>query len=499
MFWQIRTGEIILNQGALPTADRFSSTHSGETNPPIYWLSQIFYAALVWEIGLTGLQAIDTLLFILALGLVANIARRVTFHPLVPSVALMLGFFVVMPHHRLRPATFGMLGFALIVFISSSYWRPRTKLLALMLTILLWQNLHASATVGILYLGLLFLAEAWRWCRKQPHELGIAALALLVTMPMLVATPTGFDIFEISARNSELARFIGIEEWLPMWDRRTFPESIPAFVVMGFVLLLGVRVWRIVRVEELLICGLFLIASLAVFRLTLFWALAMIPIIARWLQAAWPEQFFVMTSPWMHRRNARLILMPTAIILAILITILKLPKLDPTIPFDGVDELQRLGVRGTIYNYREWAGPLIWECYPNCRVTIDGRIYIYSKADWIAYDQAARGELSIEAIEQRYRPDAFFLRPSYHGQLMDLLDADPDWFNVYQDENCVIYLPRRFFPVKGNNELAARSPTDPLLATIPRSLAVADDRRTLEVPPRSRHLLAHRCRRTHLQ
>lgn len=456
MYWQITTGEISLQERSIPTADRFSSTHQGEYNPPIYWLSQILYASLVWELGINGLQVLDTSLFIIALLLVSEVARRQTVHPLVPSVAVLLAFFVVVPHHGLRPQTFGMLGFAIVVTISSSHWRDRTKLLALILTILLWQNLHASATVGILYLGLLWVADGVRWLRGLNHNLLYTTLALLLTIPLLFATPTGWHIFEISARNSELARFIGIEEWLPMWNRRTFPMSPVALIVMGMILLVGVRAWRVVRFEELLICSVFLMASLLIYRMTLFWALAMIPISARWIQEAWPKGFFaISTEPW-SRRRALLCFIGLAMAFGVLTEILGIPKIDPTIPIDGVQIMQRLGVRGTIYNYREWSGPLISACYPECQVTIDGRIYLYPKEEWVAYEQAARGELSIEDIEKRYRPDAFFLRPSYDAPLMKLLDDDPDWSQVYQDANCVIYLSKRSSQLKEPDATAPR-------------------------------------------
>ena len=44
VFWQVRTGELMLETGQLVRHDVFTYTHAGEPVPPISWLAQLLFA-----------------------------------------------------------------------------------------------------------------------------------------------------------------------------------------------------------------------------------------------------------------------------------------------------------------------------------------------------------------------------------------------------------------------------------------------------------------------
>ena len=107
---------------------------------------------------------------------------------------------------------------------------------------------------------------------------------------------------------------------------------------------------------------------------------------------------------------------------------------------EGLAQLRSVVPQGRIYNYREWGGPLILAGHPDWQVAIDGRLYLYDESDWDRYNSAALGEVPVAELEEQYQPDAFFLKPSFHVNLIELLSETPRWREAYSDDNCSIFV-----------------------------------------------------------
>ena len=447
LFWQVRSGEIILDTGRLPTADPFTSTHSGEPNPQIYWLSQVLYAGFLRVADWWWLHAVDSLLFVAAFWLVASAVRVRSGNPLPVLTAFALAFVVAVPHHSLRPQTFGLLGFAIMMRVEMSSVRPVAQATLLALVVVVWQNLHPSATVAVGYLGAKAAAGWWRWFRgSAPRPPVCPTLFAAIAAAMIPVTPTGFDVFRVSAANAEVSRLIDVEEWLPVWHPATFGGAKYVWVALALTAGLVLANVRRLRADDVAVAAVFAVAAAAVYRLSLFWCVAMIPVWARWLDAAWPKGLFEGIGGRVPAWKA--VVGGAAAWAAALAgpLVAGAPLFDPSIPLTGVRKVADLGVSGVVYNYREWGGPLAWANHPRLRVTIDGRLYLFPRDDWAEYVAAARGEVPVEAIEARFRPDAFFLRPGYHDALIELIRATGRWDEVYRDDSCVLYLPTRGRP-----------------------------------------------------
>lgn len=435
MFWQVRTGELMLETGQLVTTDPFTSTHTGEPTPTIYWLSQLLYAAVLkvgsWEL----LHRLDAALFALALALAGFAAGTPRDHPLATAAAFALAFLIALPHHGLRPQTFGLLGFALIVLLTRSNLSPLRKVVLTFVVCVLWQNLHPSATIAVLYLGVLAAAALIHWWKTGDRP--YSAFGMLVAAGLAVfATPDGFGVLKLSAENAAVSKAIGIEEWLPIWHEATWPAS--RMVWVGMLVSLGLMVFlrRRVGADELAIALVFGGLAAVVYRVSLFWAVAMIPIWARWIEDA---------VPMLQREEVRKRISPAvaglvAMCAALVPMIARPPVFDKALPFAGLDRLRELRVSGTVYNYREWGGPLIAKAHPNVRVTIDGRLFLFPPQDWDDYVRVALGQVPLDEVEARYRPAAFFLRPSYHATFIDAIRQSGRWDEVHTDDYCVLFV-----------------------------------------------------------
>jgi hypothetical protein len=438
MFWQVRTGELMLETGRLVTTDPFTSTHAGEPTPTIYWLSQLLYAGLLkvgsWEL----LHRLDALMFATALWLAAVGGRTRGGSPFAAAAAFGLALLIAMPHHGLRPQTFGLLGFAAVVALERSRLGPWRKALVALVLCTVWQNLHPSASTGALYLGVVAAAGFGRWVVSRggpfPWRAGLPAAAAGLAVFL---TPDGVGILRLSAENAAVARAIGVEEWLPVWDRATWPAArtvwLGVAVTVGLALAVRVRAtW-----EEVAVAVAFTAAAVGVYRMSLFWAVAMIPVWCRWLEVAYPR---LVPDPLTPPRVRPVLVLPAVLGAALVAVVVRPPVFDPGLPFAGLDRVRALRVHGVVYNYREWGGPLIASAHPSVRVTIDGRLYLFPAADWDDYLRTALGQVPLNEVEARYRPDAFFLRPSYHERLIALIRASDRWEEAYADQSCVLFV-----------------------------------------------------------
>lgn len=436
MFWQVATGERILATGHLVTTDPFSATHAGDPNPPIYWLSQLAYAALLrvgsWEL----LHRLDAVLFALSLWVASRAAGPV--HPIPTAVAFAGALLVAMPHHGLRPQTFGMLGFAILVWLNHTEIPVARKSLLALVVIVLWQNLHPSAAVGAGYLALHPFAATVRALRSGERISWGRWLMPVAASVGLVCTPLGFGVFPLSAQNADVSRHIGIEEWLPLWHPATWPACQTAWVGLfagcGLLLILRTRV----ALEDLAVFVSLSVGMVLVYRVSLFWALATLPVFARWLDMALPDLLERYAT-----RDVRLSVWPVPVAAALAVGVplfLRPPTFTADMPFAALDRAKKLGVRGPVYNYREWGGPLLW-AVPDARPTIDGRLYLFPKSEWDEYVRAAVGRVPVEQLEAKYQPAAFFLRHSYHGELIRLIRESGRWAEAYSNEYAVLFLP----------------------------------------------------------
>ncbi len=434
MFWQVRTGEVMLETGRLVTADPFTSTHAGEPTPTIYWLSQLGYAAALRAGSWTVLHRLDAWLFAGALGLVAWRGTRAA--PFPTAAAFGLALLVALPFHGLRPQTFAVAGFAALVVLDRSGWPLRWKLPAVLLLVTVWQNLHPSGATAVLYLGVRVVAEALAWRSPWPVHLLPNALLLAPAALALFLTPDGVGIIPLMRANADIATRLGVEEWLPAWHPATRAQAQLLWLAFGITAGLLARLGRRADLRDVVLVVGLGVAAACVYRLALFWALAALPVWAKWVAAALPN----LDTPGPDRvpftRPAAVAL---AVAAAVVPTLAGAWTFAAGLPFAGLAALDREQVSGTVYNYREWGGPLIYAC-PRAKVTIDGRLYLFPLADWVEYDRAARGEVRLAELVERHAPAAFVLRPGYHDPLIAELEASPAWRPIHVDDACAVFV-----------------------------------------------------------
>ncbi len=434
VFWQLRLGQMMLDQGQLITVEPFSYTRPGEPAPTVGWLSEVIYAVLDRLGSWRAVQTGHVLVFAGAFALAGAIVRA---RLICVAAAVLLGFLVSLPHSAVRTQGFALGCYALLMVISTREWPGWKKVLAALPVLLLWPNVHPSVLTAAFWLAPLAAAKWLRWWREREPAPWDLTLLLILTGLAQLATPMGWTIFETQRTNLEISRTLGISEWLPSWAPVPGVGLFWAALAVSLVLLVRLR-FR-VRLEDLGVFLLFTVLTLSAARFALFWSLSMVPVWTRWLEQALPAELFAQQE----ERKQPVWLWPGVLALevaAVVLLLVRGPAFDREIPLAGVAALKQVLRAGRIYNYREWAGPLILEGSPEWRVAIDGRLYLYDLPTWQQYNAAAAGDVPLAELVAVHHPDAFFLRPSFHEGLIPLLRQLPEWKEVYADEYCIVFV-----------------------------------------------------------
>jgi hypothetical protein len=450
IFWQLRLGELTLDQG-LPAHEPFVVGHLDEPLAVVGWLGQGVFALVRRVGGWPLLRLFDAILWLGGFVVVAWHAGRRLGNWVPATAALAMGWFAAIAFASVRPQSFAVLSFGLLVVLMRSSWAVWRKVLLGSVLLVVWQNLHPSVSVAALYLAAAAAGEWGEWLfgkacsgerehgtHREARPTWARALLLPVAAAAVFATPAGAGILAIMAANQArcVSSLMQIGEWLPIWHSFPATGRLPAALMLAGVLAMVVRGRSRVRMVDLVPAAVMTVLMLFVFRFVLFWGIAIIPVVVRALSAsddATPQRI-----SWLRKGLTAAILALVAIVPMIGLG----ANLKGYYPFAGIAAMKEAGVRGTIYCNQVWGGVLIDSGYPEWRVTHDGRFYLYSQAELDRAAAAARGKVAVAELESQYQPAAFLLWPGPDDPLIDKLRESPGWRLLNADENGAVFVRR---------------------------------------------------------
>ena len=350
--------------GRLITADPFTFTHADEPVPTIGWLAQIIFAAL-YDIGSwRAVQIVHLMLFGGALVLSGWTAvvecrrKQVQLGMFSLAAAVTLAFIVSASNTMVRPQSFGIFCFALLLHVVRSQWRWPAKFAAVVPILLFWQNAHPSVVLGAVAVAGLAGAAwlVWLTRRDSPVPLGLTGVVVIAALAQL-ATPMGWHVFETSATNLHISRdVLGVTEWLPAWSASIRQAMLGFGMAMAVSIVLLIRLGRMVELKALVLFVGFAILACSAARFAIFWAVAMIPAWAVWIEQTKPKSMFMWRGEHSVPRVTVIAVLLCGGALALLApsTLQKRVK-DEFALAEGLAQLHSAVPQGRIYNYREWA------------------------------------------------------------------------------------------------------------------------------------------------
>lgn len=446
-YWHVATGQWILRNGVIPTADPFSHSMPGTAWTAHEWLSDLVLAAAHEAGGWALVVAVTGAAFAFTVALLMRSLLR-WFEPIYAilftglAVAMTTGHLLARPHILAMPLM--MVWTIELVRATEARRLPAWWMLPLMTV---WANLHGGFTLGIaLACAAALEAAVNAGPARRMHTVKAWGIFVALTVAFALLTPHGvhgitytwhvlFDLGFVLERIGEwhspdFHTFNALELWilaglaLVMYQGLRLPP-VRLAVVVG-LLHLSLKHGRYVELLGML-GPLFFAAPLA----------------AQWeLRKAGRPQLDGVD------RIFRLLAEPAskaAVLAGMLVMLLatvwgaKGRVVEPPesiSPARAVQAVQKAGIRGNVLNSYSSGGYLIYRGIP---VFIDGRSDMYGETHFKQYVEALelRSSDGLETLLDRYRIGWTLLEPTTAA--VALLDHLPGWRRVYADETAVVH------------------------------------------------------------
>jgi hypothetical protein len=445
VWWHLRSGEWILQHGAVPHTDPFSSFGAGRPWAAYSWLFELLIFQLFRRLGMVGIVVYTTGMVVAVTVALHHLIRRLQADF---SLGVLLTFAASYSMVRLympRPWLFTILFFVLEldVLMQARKTGKMRELLWLPVLFALWANVHIQFIDGLVVMAIA-LAEsilARRWSgiqtRLRPGWFcGITIACIAATL----ANPYGWRVYrvayDLSTQSGVMNKvvelfalpFRSIDDWcvlllalaaacvLARARRFAFFES----VLLAFAIYVSFRsqrdLWVVVIAASAILARGLTGDDNNRFQLTASFA----PFVAVATGLAVLAGFFVL-----HVDNAGLG-----------------AKLAESLPVRAVEVVKEKGWSGPLYNDYGWGGYLIWAL--RMPVSINGRAALYGDERIDRSDATWSGQPGW-ASDPDLQKAGLVIEP-VRAPLTQLLRMDPSFELAYEDKLAAVFVARNAAP-----------------------------------------------------
>jgi hypothetical protein len=461
-WWHLKTGELILANGAVPTADTYTYTVPGARYVDVHWLFQILVHLLH---GTGGHAAVVVAVFVViaaAVGLsaaAASVSRPD--RPALVVFCVALGLLAASDRIMPRPEIATLLLLCAEVYLLERWLERGGRAIWLVPPLfLLWANLHGLFAVGLGVIALALAGEALDAVLpgRRPLDRGRAqrlAAVLALSLAACLVNPNGWELL---AYPFEQLRMIGTPgqrsrgatsmELLPL----TYWPYLRPQIVLGFLALAALAVvgllaeGRARRARHVLYVAVFgALGVLAQRNTALF--LAVGPLVAVRGLGAWLDRHALPAR--LQQAGALAVVAGLAALAAdvwrgefhLRIGDSRSPGLSivrPLYPIGAAEWIAEHRPSGPIYHNMADGAYLIWRLTPDYKVMADGRLEVFGaklrELDGTTPDVFRR-------LDARYRFGLALLAYGLldYPELMEELRRDPAWRLVHADAASVLF------------------------------------------------------------
>lgn len=431
IFTHIIVGRWLPDYITLTEAERSTQTH-------ISWLAYVAFGAVDKIAGLWGIKAFNLLLlassFLTLFFWQARVASRQRSED--PSIVSLIAgsvgaCFVAATNVSARPQSFAYLCFCGLLLALEAWSTQRKKWIGraflLCVILMLWQNCHPSVLLSIPVVGAYIVFR------------GIPRWFIAIPLVATLCTPDGWSLCSISAYNMNVSRnMLKISEWMPPWHPSVRGAMEPFWIVAVLSSIgLCVTRWRAVKADPLVgvLSGGFLLLTLTSARFGSFWGFVHAPLLGELWYLVWPGTLAKVCT--------RRVSTTACSVLACLATFALKFNPGSVLPVDSPIDIFRSLLpkypHARVFNYREFGGALEYVGYPDWKVFIDGRLYLFDPEIWNTYHSAAvaNNPALIDALIDHH--DLFALHSSYHSALIKVLNTDKRVTLVINRNSVVVF------------------------------------------------------------
>jgi tetratricopeptide (TPR) repeat protein len=387
IWWHLKTGQWIMENGRIPHADPFTFTTPDAPWAPHSWLSDVVFATTFRISGLDGLIIFKALIVGAAFFIVFRLMIRQGVNLLLAVAIVMLAVFISQFRFLLRPHVFMFL-LSVAFFWMLSVWggQRNLKLLWLLPLMFLWVNLHGSFFLGLVLVGC-FLAEkmmvsAYERIRKIDDATSwpvFLALLIALLFGCILLNPFGLDLLRwvvTVITRINVTRIIEVEEHVALsWGDHNLFWSLMLATALSFPL-----AFRRARLFHFLLFAATSFLAIQGVRFVALAALLQAPILGYNLHVVLNKVLVKKYRPTRRLQAALaipLLLFGGALLFQHSFAEDKVNRFglgvsDSRFPGAAVDFLRQLNAAGNIYNSFPIGGYLLWEL-PGRKIFLDGR------------------------------------------------------------------------------------------------------------------------------
>lgn len=442
IWWHMRVGQWIWQNGQVPATDLYSAYGSGKTWVAYSWLFELLVYGLYQVFDLAGIAGLNVAMA-LAISVALYGAIRNASLPLLAEAGLVSAAAIAMVSiYSPRPWLFTILFYVIelrLIFQTRASGRS-AQLYFLPPLFLIWANLHVQFVYGVaIYCLFCFECVCNRILGNRDSGSPKLARLLSVGIASVAATwvnPYGVMVYRpIFDYVGDTSAFEVVTELMPL-----IFQSTPEFLAAGLVGLAGiVLVWQR-RFTPFPILLLLLSSALALrARRDVWFAVVSAVAIVAYCRG---ENFTHRSFRWNWGSYA----VVSAGLAALTLFLasqrdLTLARLRATVknayPVDAVSFVSQARLPGPLYNPFNWGGYLIW-ALPELPVAMDGRTNLHGEARIRRSVSTWEGKTGWQNDPELIRARLVIAPTAYH--LTKLLQSDRRFRLVYQDRTALVFV-----------------------------------------------------------
>lgn len=456
-FWHhLARGRAMAESGCFVNHDQFTYTVPGAAFQDTNWLPQLLYYELFAIGGLDLVQLVNSLTLAAMMGLLVWLCWRECGSMLLSGAVGAFTFFGLWQLLIIRPQTFSLLLFVVLLDVLEVAERRRGWLLLPPLIMALWANVHGGFPVGLAVVGCYLLAagiESWRRSGRglvRDRRVWALGLCLAACAAATCLNPYGWRVYEYVGLTSSAATARRIDEWQAPGLNLLIGKMLVASVVL--LLILFALPGRRPRIRDVCLIVCFLPFAVGSARMIAWWLLVAAPMTARLLAAHLPAKLLQGDAAEKPSLASGLIF--GVLLLAIALSVPGWKRYNPLIgpirpahrPEDDLHSLcEQLAARdgGRIFSRFEWSEYLGWALAPRYTIFMDGRIEIFPDEVWREYAALTRGRADWQELLDRYGVEYLLLDTgSYHAELLPQVERSPLWEPLYHAGDGILFTRR---------------------------------------------------------
>ena len=443
-WWHLRTGQIIVQEHVIPRHDQFSFTVAGSSWIPAEWLSEAIIYSLDRLVGYFGTALIFAAIAALSLAVIHRLLLRLEVPRRATLLLVGLAGLASVPYWAVRPQVFTFLFVAIFLrALFLRYREGRGHLWYLPLLMLPWANLHGGFILGLLLLAVFAVSLIVdRALSGQEVDLREPVVVLFASLAIVAINPAGVNLLP-ETLNSLLPGQAGLG-FIAEWRTPNFHLPYHWPLVAGLALLAVTGLRRKQNAFPVMLAVLFVALALHASRGQPLFALVM-PILVgeRWLEARGQEKAREPGAGGIVWANWAMLVTALAVFALFFFPRTTAGEAGRDAPVAGYPEdaaqyVLQNHAPARVFNFYDWGGYLIHAWYPQQKVFVDGRSYMYGSEFLEDYTRAYRLQERWDQILDKYAIELALIESD--SPLANALRLHPRWEETFRGGEAAVFV-----------------------------------------------------------